>query len=93
MAVGSIVGAAPVCSPVSESAGVISGPSMSHQNVDLKQIDCQIFLQPRWAYSGSAENCSLGPVGIYCGKPCTSPCIAREEELFYKGEKEAGMLQ
>ena len=28
--------------------------------VDLKQIDCQLFLQPEWVYSGSAENCNLG---------------------------------
>ena len=28
--------------------------------VDLKQIDCQIFLQQKWICSGSAENCNLG---------------------------------
>ena len=28
--------------------------------VDLKQIDCQIVLQPRWVYSGSREDCGLG---------------------------------
>lgn len=62
---------------------------MGHQNVNLKQIDCQIFLQSRWAYSGSVENCSLGPVTV--GSHVQSPCIAREEELFYKGENEARM--
>ena len=28
---------------------------------DLKQTDCQVFLQQRWAYQGSAENCNSGP--------------------------------
>ena len=26
---------------------------------DLKQIDCQIFLQHIWVYSGLTENCNL----------------------------------
>ena len=30
------------------------------KNVELKQIDCQIFLQQRLVYLGSAENCSSG---------------------------------
>lgn len=29
------------------------------QNIDLKQIDCQIFLKQRWVYLGLAENCNL----------------------------------
>ena len=29
-------------------------------NVDLKQRDCQIFLQQRWIYCRSAENCNSG---------------------------------
>ena len=28
--------------------------------VNLEQIDCQMFLQQRWVYLGSAENCSSG---------------------------------
>ena len=28
------------------------------RSVDLKQIDCQIFLQQRWLYLRSAENCN-----------------------------------
>ena len=28
--------------------------------VDLKQIDCQMYLQQKWVYLGSAENCNSG---------------------------------
>ena len=36
-------------------------PCMDHQNVDLKQIDCQIFLQQKkWVYLGSAKKFHLG---------------------------------
>ena len=32
---------------------------MGYQNVDLKQIDCQLFLQQKWVQSELAENCNL----------------------------------
>ena len=41
---GLVVGTARVCSPALEPLLVFSGPSMGHQNVDLKQIDYKIFL-------------------------------------------------
>ena len=44
---------------------------------DIKQIDDQIFLQQRWIYWGSAENCRLGCYNH--GEP-----RARKEECFYK---------
>ena len=33
-----------------------------HQNVYLKQTDCQIFPQERWVYQGLAENWNMGSV-------------------------------
>ena len=54
-------------------------------SVDLKQIDCQIFLQQRWVYSGSAENCSSSFATRVT--PCASPQRARDVEHFYKGKR------
>ena len=34
--------------------------------VDLKQIDGQIFLQQRWVYSETAENCNSRSVNMVC---------------------------
>ena len=36
--------------------------------VDLKQTECQIFLQQRWVYLESSENCDSGSV------PTVSTC-------------------
>lgn len=44
-----------VTAPVGSSAPEPSGPHMGYQNIDLKQIDWQVFLQQKWAYSGSAS--------------------------------------
>ena len=55
--------------------------------VDLKQIDCQIFLQPRWIYSGSPENCSLGSATV--GSHMQVP-EGEGRNTFIEGEKEAG---
>ena len=41
-----------------EPLGVYSGAHTDCHNVDMKQIDYQIFLQQRWVYLGSAENCN-----------------------------------
>ena len=43
------------------------------------ETDCQIFLQQRCVYVGSAENYSSG-------EPCASPHRAREVEHFYRGK-------
>lgn len=61
---------------------------MGHQNVDLKQIDCQIFLQSRWAYSGSVENCSLRLVTV--GSHVQVLALPGKKNS-YKGGKEARM--
>ena len=42
-----IVGIALVCSLAPETLGVFSGSCTGDQNIDLKQIGCQIFLQQR----------------------------------------------
>ena len=38
-------GTAPVCSLALETSRIFSGPLRGHQNVDLKQIDFQLFIQ------------------------------------------------
>ena len=37
--------------------------------VDLKQTDCQIFLQQRWAYSGSEEKFAIQGLQVMCKPP------------------------
>ena len=39
-------------------------PHMGHQNIDLKQIACQLFLQQKWVYSRSIKNCNLESVSM-----------------------------
>lgn len=47
-----------------------------------------IKISPRWVYSWSAENCSLGVHGH--GKTRTSPGTARKGECFWREKKEIG---
>ena len=49
-------------------------------NVDLKQIDCHIFLQQRWVYLGSTENCNSGSTSIV--RYVQIPLVTREKEHF-----------
>ena len=56
--------------------------------VDLKQTDCQLFLQQRWVYSGSIENCSLWSAIMV--SHAQVPQTARERECFYRKEKGVG---
>ena len=51
-----------VCSPALELLGVFSGPCGNLWNVDLKQIDCQIFHQQTWKRSTELQFkvCSQG---------------------------------
>ena len=39
-------------------------PQSFLRSADLKHIDGQIFLQQRWIYSRSTENCSLGSASM-----------------------------
>ena len=55
--------------------------------VDLKQMDCQIFLQQRCIYLGSEESCNSESDH---GEPRASYRSARKKQ-FYRGEKEVGM--
>ena len=50
--------------------------------VDLTQADCQIFLQQRWVYSESAENCSSG-----------SATMASNVQVSTKQEKESAFIE
>lgn len=54
--------------------------------LDLKQIDCQVFLQRRWAYSGSAGKYSSGSATVVSHG---SSSTARERECFC-GEEGGG---
>ena len=38
------------------------GQGRAFRNVDLKQIDCQLFLQQKCVYSQSTKTCNLGSV-------------------------------
>ena len=51
---GIIVGNAPVGS-APELLRIFSGPHMGYRNIDLKQIDRQVFLQQKWICSVSAN--------------------------------------
>ena len=53
-----------------------------------ENINCQIFLQQRWVYLGSAENYSLGSEAMV--SYVQIPCTARRGECDYRREKEAG---
>ena len=54
-------------------------------DVDLKQIDSQIFPWWRWVYWGSAKNCNLG--SAMTASHSTSPSTAREGALFHREKK------
>ena len=49
-------------------------------SVDLKQIDCHIFLQQRWVYLGSTENCNSASTTIV--RCVQIPLVTREKEHF-----------
>ena len=63
---GLTLGIAPVCSPASELSRVSMDPSTDHQNIDLKQMDCQLLLQLKWVHSGSTKNCNLRSATMAC---------------------------
>ena len=56
--------------------------------VDLKQIDCQIFLQQRWVYLRSAETCHLG--SIIMMRHLQIPAGQGKENVFAKGKRKRG---
>ena len=45
-------------------SGAFSGPCRDKKSDGLKHIDCQVFLQQRWAYSGSAGKYSSGSATV-----------------------------
>ena len=82
--IGSTVDTTPVCSPTLELLGIFYGPCTGHQTVGLKEIHCQLSLQRRWIYLGSAENCNLGFVN---SESCREFPRQQGKENFYKEEK------
>ena len=68
---------------------------MGHQNVDLKQVDFQLFLQ--WGKKKKKDlfmisrKFQFGVCNYY--KPCASAHTVREGKLYHKGEKEVGMVK
>ena len=58
-----------------------------YSSADLKQTNCQVFLQQRWVYSGSAENCNWGPTNVIA--MCKFP-HSKGRKSFYREEKEVG---
>ena len=59
-------------------------------SIDLKQIDCQLFLQQRWVYSGSAENCNLGSATMVSQGQV--PTCQEKESTFIEGGREVGRV-
>lgn len=55
------------------------------------ETDCQIFLWGRRVYSGLTENWILGSATVVSSGQI--PCIAREGEGFYRGERKVGELK
>lgn len=64
--------------------------SVGHETIndcDLKQMNCQLFLQQRWVYSESSKNCNsrlatkANQVQVPTGK---------ERNCFYRKEEEVG---
>ena len=65
---------------------------MGHQNVDLKQVDFQLFLQQKKKDLFMISRKFQFGVCNY-DKPCASAHTVREGKLYYKGEKEVGMVK
>ena len=83
--VGSGVSTTPVYSPVPKPLGVFSGPCLGYQNVDLKRIDCQIFLQQKMSLFRISRK--LQSRVFKHGKPCASPHTKEGEHYFIEREK------
>ena len=64
--------------------------------VDLKSIDCQIFLQKRFFFSFNFLKMVLFGISreLQFGvqEPCASLCKGREEDCFYRGQRKLGSL-
>ena len=60
-------------------------------NVDLKQIDCQIFLRQRWAHFRSAENYSPGAAIMVSHVQVLAKQV--KEDPFTEGKRKPGGLQ
>lgn len=63
---------------------------LSQPSVDLKHIDCQLFLQQKQIYSGSGENCNSGCATI--AGHMQVPAKQRKENSFIEGKGKLGGL-
>ena len=59
------------------------GQGRAFRNVDLKQIDCQLFLQQKCVYQGSAKNCNL----VFEHGELHAQFHTGGQEKSFKGEK------
>ena len=93
---GSPVGTAPICSPALGPLGVFSGPFMGHQNVDLIQIDCKLFLQQKKTTTTTTHTqMSLFRISRECQFGFSHMQVfARQEKenIFTEEERELGGL-
>ena len=55
---------------------------------DLKQIDCHLFLQQRWVYLWSAENCNSGSTIMVSHVQVSAH--QEKASVFMEGEKNVG---
>lgn len=53
-------------------------------SADLKQTNCQVFLQQRRIYSGSAKNCNWGPTNVM--SHVQVPTQQGKEKLLQRGK-------
>ena len=58
-----------------------------HILVLTKQIDCQILLQQRWVYSGSAENCNLRSATMASHVQASHGQVPTWGNAFIKGKR------
>ena len=82
----------PVHSPAPKLSGIYSGPCTGQQNVGLKQIDCQLFLQQK--KKGGLFRISRELQLCVCnhGGPCASSYTGRERKPANTEKKEAGSI-
>ena len=59
-------------------------------DIDLKQVDCQLFLQQKWVYTGSTKNCNSGPATMASHMQVRAQ--QREAKSFKEGKRKLGGL-
>lgn len=70
---------------------ILSFSFLTHYNVELKRIDCQLFFQQKWVYLGSANNWNSGSSIMV--RPMQVPSKNGKDNSFIEGERELGELK